>query len=447
MSTAPGAAGSASRRGEEPYPDRGGTGGVVGAASRRRLKYLASINDDVLGEDTDPDFEMEYIDVGNVDSSGRVSELASYRFEDAPSRARRRVRDGDVIISTVRTYLQAITQIREPSDNLVVSTGFAVVRPRPDRFDARYCRFALREPAFLAEVERRSVGVSYPAINATDLADIPISVHPLQTQRAIADHLDRETARIDALVAAKQRLLTLLAEKRRAIIARAVTRGLDPRVPLRDSGVPWLGEIPAHWKRCHLKRVLSAVDYGISALVDTSGEIAVLRMGDIQDGEIDYSNVGFVEEADDALLLQPGDVVFNRTNSLDRIGKVALFRGASAYPVSFASYLVRLRCNDAALPEFLVWLLNSIPVLAWARAEAMPAIGQANLNPHRYGYLPVAIPPLAEQRAIVGFLESECEKLNVLRAESVRTIGLLKERRSALIAAAVTGRLDVGSAS
>ena len=190
--------------------------------SRRKLKYLASINDDVLGEDTDADFEMQYIDIGNVDSSGRISELASYRFEDAPSRARRLVRDGDVIISTVRTYLQAITQILDPPDNLVVSTGFAVVRPLRDRFDARYCRFVLREPAFLAEVERRSVGVNYPAINATDLADISIPVHPLPIQRAIGDYLECETARLDALTAKAQKAIDLVEERRAALITSAV---------------------------------------------------------------------------------------------------------------------------------------------------------------------------------------------------------------------------------
>ena len=229
---------------------------------QRKLKYLASINDDALGEDTDADFEMSYIDIGNVDSSGRISECASYRFEDAPSRARRLVRDGDVVISTVRTYLQAITQIHEPPDNLVVSTGFAVVRPLEDRFDARYCRFALREPAFLAEVEKCSVGVNYPAINATDLADIPIPVHPLPKQRAIADYLEQETARLDALVAEKERLLKLLAEKRRALITRAVTRGLDPNASMRDSGIPWLGEIPAHWNLAPLRFLVNFVGGG-----------------------------------------------------------------------------------------------------------------------------------------------------------------------------------------
>ncbi len=197
------------------------------SSSQRRLKYLASINDDVLGEETAADFDMQYIDIGNVDSSGRISELASYRFEDAPSRARRRVRDGDVIISTVRTYLQAITQIHEPPANLVVSTGFAVVRPRRDLFDARYCRFALREPTFLAEVEKRSVGVNYPAINATDLADIPVFVHTLPQQRAIADYLERETERLDALMAKVRQAIDLVEERRAALIAAAATGQLD----------------------------------------------------------------------------------------------------------------------------------------------------------------------------------------------------------------------------
>src|SRR4051794_9398551 len=108
---------------------------------RRRLKYAATINDDTLGENTEPDYSLQYIDIGNVDSLGVIHDVETYRFENAPSRARRLVRDGDVIISTVRTYLQAITPITEPPDNLVVSTGFAVVRPRPNVLDARYCKY------------------------------------------------------------------------------------------------------------------------------------------------------------------------------------------------------------------------------------------------------------------------------------------------------------------
>ena len=132
-----------------------------------------------------------------------------------------------MIISTVRTYLQAIAQIHEPPENLVVSTGFAVVRPLRDRFDARYCRFALREPAFLSEVEKRSVGVSYPAINTTDLADISIPVHSLPMQRAIADYLECETARLNALTAKVRKAIDLVEERRSTVITSAVTGQLD----------------------------------------------------------------------------------------------------------------------------------------------------------------------------------------------------------------------------
>lgn len=116
---------------------------------RNRLKYVASINDEALGEDVHPNYELQYIDIGNVDSSGIIHEIATHSFADAPSRARRRVRDGDVIISCVRTYLQAIAPILNPPDNLIVSTGFAVVRPRKGVFDAGFAKYALREPSFL----------------------------------------------------------------------------------------------------------------------------------------------------------------------------------------------------------------------------------------------------------------------------------------------------------
>jgi type I restriction enzyme S subunit len=132
---------------------------------------------------------------------------------------------------------------------------------------------------------------------------------------------------------------------------------------------------------------------------------------------------------------------------MDQIGKVGLFRGHPEFAVSFASYLVRMRCSPRMLPEFLNFLLNSPSVLAWARSEALPSIGQANLNPNRYGYLRIALPPLDEQRAIVAHISAETTKLDALRAAAERTIALLKERRTALIAAAVTGKLQIPRAA
>lgn len=203
----------------------------------RRLKYAASINDQALPETTDLDFELAYIDISNVDSQGKIHDIASYRFEAAPSRARRVVQHGDVIISTVRTYLQAIAAIENPAENLIVSTGFAVVRPGPDLVP-EYCKYALRETRFLWEVKVRSTGVSYPAINASDLGDIPIHLPTLDSQRIIAAYLDKETARIDQIInrvgatsvgdAPDGSLLALLAERRSALISAAVAGQISP---------------------------------------------------------------------------------------------------------------------------------------------------------------------------------------------------------------------------
>ena len=406
----------------------------------RRLKYAATINDEALSESTDADFELAYIDIGNVDSQGRVHDIVNYRFEDAPSRARRIVRDGDVVISTVRTYLQAIAPVESPPDNLIVSTGFAVVRPS-SLLDHRFCKYALRANKFLWEVESRSTGVSYPAINASDLGDIKVNLPEIRAQRLIADYLDRETARIDGLIAEKERMLALLEEKRAALVSRVVTRGLDPNIPLKPSGHEWLDEIPEHWDTCQLKRTWASSDYGLSESIRDEGDIAVLRMSCIVDGRVDVSKSGMIAEVDSHLLLRRNDLLFNRTNSLDQIAKVGLVDFDPDEPLTFASYLVRIRTNHRATPQYLVALLNSSLFLEFARKNAIPAIGQANLSPTRYGEIHIPLPSIAEQEEIVTFLERDATTSAPVREHIRSSISLLKERRAALISAAVTGQI------
>ncbi len=417
----------------------------MSAASRfeqRRLKYVATINDEALGEDTDPDFEVKYVDIGNVDSSGAVHEIATYRFEDAPSRARRMVRAGDVIISTVRTYLQAIAPIHEPPANLVVSTGFAVVRPQPDALDAGFCKYALREPSFLAAVEMRSVGVSYPAINASDIADIRVYVPPLAEQRAIADYLDRETARLDALLAAKERVLELLAEKRRALITRAVTRGLDPNAPLRDSGIPWLGEIPAHWETWRLK-YFARIYYGLSQPPEYAQVgIPFLRATNVKRGEFSRDGLVFVSDTDlpasRTVRLRTGDIIVVRSGAYTGDSAIVTDEWAGAV----AGYDMVVRVWRAAESEFVSLALLCQYVLEAQIDPLRLRAAQPHLNAEELGDISFVVPPLAEQHTIIAHIAAETGKLDALRAATERTIALLKERRAALIAAAVTGQVD-----
>lgn len=199
----------------------------------KSLKYLCSYNDEVISDSTLGDYEIEYVDIGSVSSSDGIIKVERMNFSNSPSRARRLVRDGDVIISTVRTYLEAISSVKNPPKNMVVSTGFAVIRPKVylDKIFTSYC---LRAKGFIGEIVSRSVGISYPAINASDLVSIQIPYFALKEQTQIAAFLDHETAKIDKLIDLQLLQIELLKERRTALISAAVTGKID----VRDWQVP-----------------------------------------------------------------------------------------------------------------------------------------------------------------------------------------------------------------
>ena len=234
-----------------------------------------------------------------------------------------------------------------------------------------------------------------------------------------------------------------LQEKRAALITQAVTRGLDPNVSMKDSGVEWLGEIPATWRVIPLKRILRRCDYGISESLAGGGDIRVLTMAHLQDGEVLPPQQGSVAEVEESLLLDNGDLLFNRTNSRDLVGKVGIFRGPRTDAITFASYLVRMAARDGIVPEWLNFLLNSKGVLALARSMALLSVNQANLNPTKYTQIVVPLPPKEEQAAIAQHLGLETARAGALTARVRDAIARLEELRTGLISAAVTGKIDV----
>ncbi|MBI4305683.1 MAG: restriction endonuclease subunit S [Chloroflexi bacterium] len=194
----------------------------------KRLKYLAEVNPESLSEDTDPGREILYVDIGNVDELGRIQAKEAMLFGAAPTRARRLVKHGDIIVSTVRTYLRAIARIVNPEPNLVVSTGFAVVRPGRE-LSPEYAAYALRSPYFVERVVAHSEGVSFPAINESEMATFRLVVPPLKEQRQIADYLLRETMSLDSQGAEIRRAIDSLKDLRTALVAAAVTGRIDVR--------------------------------------------------------------------------------------------------------------------------------------------------------------------------------------------------------------------------
>jgi type I restriction enzyme, S subunit len=401
-----------------------------------KLKYAASINEEALSEETAPDFELSYIDIGNVDSSGNIHECITYRFENAPSRARRIVRHGDVIISTVRTYLQAIAPIQNPPENLIVSTGFAVVRPLKGVLEPNYCKYVLREPEFIAEVEKRSFGVSYPAITASDLGDIPIYLSTLEEQRVIAGMLDRETARLDELIAEKERLLELLAEKRHALITRAVTRGLNNDAPLCYSGLEWLGAIPAYWETERARWLFTERDERTE-----TGEGELLTVSHLTGVTPRSEKEVYMFEAETTegyKICRRGDLAINTMWAWMGAMGVSPIDGivSPSYHVYTPNHRIAGEYVDSVVrtPDFAKEVTRFSKGV-WS--------SRLRLYPEEFFLVWFPVPPIEEQHAIVDYIKSETKKLDDLRDVTTHTIGLLKERRAALIAAAVTGQISV----
>ncbi|NUN99948.1 MAG: restriction endonuclease subunit S [Saprospiraceae bacterium] len=414
--------------------------------SSKRLKYLATINDESLPESTAPDSEISYIDIGNVDSNGIIDMPTVYRFADAPSRARRVVKNGDVIISTVRTYLQAIAPVESPPNNLIVSTGFAVIRPNPEHLNPNFCKYALRESSFLAEVEKRSVGVSYPAINASELGEILIKITSTELQHRIASFLDQETAHIDALIAAKERMLALLAEKRQALITRAVTRGLDEGLEMKDSGVTWLGEVPGHWEVVQLKFVSNLIQTGpfgsqLHAEDYVSNGIPIINPVHLKNGKIKANYEVTIDETTSVrlsnYLLLTDDIVFARRGELGRCGIVE--SSMEGWLCGTGSILVRLK-KAKMNPQYLTFLFDGTGASELLKLKSVGST-MDNLNTEILGNFYVPTPEIMEQQQIVTYIENQTVQLNALRTSTEHTISLLRERRSALIAAAVTGQV------
>jgi type I restriction enzyme, S subunit len=296
-------------------------GEVPGHWETAPLKTVTTHNDDVLDETTAADFEISYVDISSVDGLNGIKDKETMLFSNAPSRARRRVKHGDVIVSTVRTYLKAIARIRDSEENLVVSTGFAVIRPCgglvPD-----FLGCLVSAGYFVDQVIARSTGVSYPAINASDLVEIPVPVPPLAEQTQIAAFLDRETAKIDDLVAQQRRLMELLKEKRQAVISHTVTQGLNPQAPMKPSGIEWLGDVPAHWELRRLKHISPFITVGVvvnpSTFVSEEG-YPFIYGGDIREGVIDWANSRRItsesSEANSKTRLKAGDLVTVRVGA------------------------------------------------------------------------------------------------------------------------------------
>jgi type I restriction enzyme, S subunit len=392
-----------------------------------------------------PDYPdgVPYIRPVDMTEEGGVEVLSLLRTapEIAASYARATVIPGDLVISIGPSFGKVMNV---PADlagaNLTQGTARIAVAPPAD---PRFVFWALRSANTFQQWESSVGGATFRALNLGPLSETWIPMPDPQRQRAIADYLERETARQDALVAAKERVLGLLAENRLALVTRAVTRGLDPRAPLRDSGIPWLGEIPAHWGTRKLRYACEAIQTGGTPspeFVDdpTEGAVNWFTPGDfVGTLELKRSARKVAQAGIDAgeAQLFPAGAVF-----VVGIGATLGKTGFIVEPASAnqqINVLIPQRQTDSRFLAYLLARLGDVMNIS-ANSATLPI-----LNQQRMGEIAVTLPPLEEQRAIVRWIEEKIARINNVRRATESTIRLLKERRAALIAAAVTGRLEI----
>jgi type I restriction enzyme S subunit len=407
-----------------------------------RLKDIAESNNEVLPDTTAPDYEIEYVEISGVDAVNGIVQRTVMPFGQAPSRARRRVADGDILVSTVRTYLKAIAPVIDPPDYLVVSTGFAVIRPKT--VYSGYLSYLLRSEFVIGEIISRSVGVSYPAINTSEIMNIRVAVPSAHDeQAAISAFLDRETKKIDALVAEQERLIALLKEKRQAVISHAVTKGVKSSVPVRNTKYDWLGFVASHWIPSIVGYICEFISYGFTNPMPSTDEGPyLLTANDIGYGIVHYSTARHTTmEAYRGLTEKcrpiKNDILLTKDGTL---GRVAIHDGTETC-VNQSVALLRV-IKEKVIPEFLLWLLQG-----GAYQEKMQYDAGGTTIKHIYitrlSKMPVFLPSLDEQCEIVEYLNDRVAKFDNLISNANKAIALLEERRTALISAAVTGKIDV----
>jgi type I restriction enzyme S subunit len=283
-------------------------------------------------------------------------------------------------------------------------------------------------------------------LNAAKVLNYPVSVPSLPEQRTIATFLDRETAKIDALIAEQQRLIELLQEKRQAVISHAVTKGLNPNAPMKDSGVEWLGEVPEHWETLKLSKITDKITNGyVGPTRDILVEAGVpyIQATHIKRGRINFDKGYFVRSewsaAHSKSVLAEGDVLVVQTGA--GTGDVGLVSSEDA-GFNCHALIILAPTKSVISGHFL-----SAVLLSDCGQQKLESIQAGGMHPHlncgNIKFVDIPVPPIDEQEAIINFIAMRTESFDSLSSDAMVAIDLLQERCSALISAAVTGQIDV----
>jgi type I restriction enzyme S subunit len=361
------------------------------------------------------------------------------------------VRPGDIAYNKMRAW-QGALGVSEYEG--IVSPAYVVQRPREGAIP-RYLHYLLRTPGFAKEAERWSYGITSDmwSLRPEHFKMIYSCLPAESEQAAIVRFLDYTDRRIRRYIRAKQKLIALLKEQKQAIIHRAVTRGLDPNVRLKPSGVEWLGDVPEHWHVGRLKDAAN-VQTGLTLGKNYGGmateSFPYLRVANVQTGRLNLTNVKRLDvprrEAMGAML-RAGDVLMTEGGDIDKLGRGCVWRD-EVLNCLHQNHVFAVRCRERKLlPEFLVGLIVSAHGRAYFQLTAKQTTNLASTNSATLRAFPIMLPLIEEQRIILGEIAKQTSGVSGAVDAAEREIALLREYRTRLIADVVTGKLDVREAA
>ncbi|HCG6467020.1 hypothetical protein DC364_08130 [Vibrio vulnificus] len=381
-------------------------------------------------------------------SFGHVVFKDSERLSEETKAAYQEVLSGEFLVNPLNLNYDLKSLRTALADiDVIVSSGYIVLKSL-DVVDKAYLRWLL----YLFDVHHmKTLGAGIrQTISFKDIADCAVYIPNDSEQKAIATFLDRETQRIDSLIEEKQTFIKLLKEKRQALISHVVTKGLNPNVEMQDSGIEWIGQMPKHWVIRRLKHT-STLQSGIAKGKDNANKetlsVPMLRVANVQDGYVkldDVHEINVLPHEVQRYALKDGDVLMNEGGDNDKLGRGTVWK-EQIKPCIHQNHVFVIRVTDIE-PEWLGWLTQSAYAKFYFFRVSKQSTNLASISSTNVKEVHLLIPPADERKIIMEYLEKQTSKLKLLVQDVEESITLLKEHRTSLISAAVTGKIDVREA-
>lgn len=334
----------------------------------------------------------------------------------------------------------------ENDNDFNVWSPLAVINPKDIKL-GRFIFYCLQSYELQLQCDVFSNSNTQKNLGMTTIDNLTFPYPSINEAEKISDFLDHETAKIDSLIAKQEKLIELLKEKRQAVISHAVTKGLNPDVKMKDSGVEWLGEVPEHWRICRLKHV-GYIQSGIAKGKDLTGKTSIsvpmLRVANVQDG---YFNLDEVHQIDiepeqlERYLLQDGDVLMNEGGDNDKLGRGAVWHSEIKNCIH-QNHVFVIRTIGIE-PEWLDILTRASYAKFHFFRQSKQSTNLASISATNIKETPILVPSKNEREQILNYLNEKFNQFSKLENRCYQQVELLKERRTALISAAVTGKIDV----